>query len=140
MNKNNFKLKKVTEYDVQFLYELLLERDPNSNISHKHMPSFLQHKKFIKTKPYSYWYVIIFNNKKIGSIYLTKINEIGLHMKKDFESKELEKTILKVLFEKHPKKRFLVNVNPKNKKRIHFLKHNGFNLIQHTYELRMNME
>jgi hypothetical protein len=140
MNKNNFKLKKVTESDVEFLYDLLMKRDLNSNISHKIMPSFLQHKKFIHSKPYSYWYVIILNDQKIGSVYLTKINEIGFHIKKDFESDELDKVILKILFRKHPKKRFLVNANPKDKKRINFLKNSGFNLIQHTFELKMDMK
>ena len=140
MNQNNFNFKKVTESDIEFLYDMLAQRDYASNISHKNIPSFLQHKKFVQTKPYSYWYVITSNNKKIGTVYMTKINEIGLNIKKEFQSSILEKTILKKLFQKHPRKRYLVNVNPKNKKRIQFLKNNGFKLIQHTYELSMDIK
>ena len=31
-------------------------------------------------------------------------------------------------------KRYLANVSPKNKKSIQFFKHNGFKLIQYTFE------
>ena len=83
MNVNNstfkmkdIKFKKVKISDAEFLYKLLSERIPKENISHKKMPSFLQHKKFIKSKPYSYWYIIFLEKNKIGTIYLTNINEI----------------------------------------------------------------
>ena len=71
-------LKIVTNADIEFLFDLLKKRDPISNISHKKMPSYSQHIKFIKSKPYSKWYIILKENEKIGSIYLSKNNEIGL--------------------------------------------------------------
>jgi len=131
----NISLKKVTVSDADFLYIILEEREPNNNISHKKMPRFLHHKKFIQSNPYLYWYVIFFKNVKIGTVYLTSINEIGLHIKKEFKNVKIEKTILKKLFQKHPRNRYLVNVNPKNKKMIEFLKYNQFKMLQHTYEL-----
>jgi RimJ/RimL family protein N-acetyltransferase len=142
MNVNNstfkmkdIKFKKVKISDAEFLYKLLSERIPKENISHKKMPSFLQHKKFIKSKPYSYWYIIFLEKNKIGTIYLTNINEIGIHIKKEFQSVKIEKIILKKLFSKHPRTRYLVNINPENKKSIQFFKKNGFKLLQLTYEL-----
>ena len=36
---------------------------------------------------------------------------------------------------KHPRKRFLININPKNKKLKKIIEKNHFKLIQHTYEL-----
>ena len=45
------------------------------------MPTYRSHEKFIISKPYSKWYIINFNNQKIGSVYLSKINEIGIHLK-----------------------------------------------------------
>jgi len=133
---NNIRFKKVTISDVDFLYELLLQREDNTNISHKKMPMFLQHKKFVESNPYSYWYVIFSKNIKIGTIYLTNINEIGFHIKKEFKNLQIENIILNKLFQKHPRSRYLANVNPKNKKLIEFFKKNRFKLLQHTYELR----
>ncbi len=136
MRKEEIKFKKVRGTDVDFLYDLLKNRQENSNISHKKMPTFLQHKRFVELKPYAYWYIILKNNEEIGSVYITKINEIGLHLKQDFNNLKLEKNILDLLMLKHPKTRFLININPRNKKRINFLKKNGFNLIQYTFEFK----
>ena len=134
MHNEVIKFKKVENKDLNFLYDLLEHRQENSNISHKKMPTFLQHKKFVKSKPYVYWYIVLKNNEKIGSVYITMINEIGLHLKQNVNNLKLEKKILNVLMLKHPKTRFLININPKNEKRINFLKKNGFNLIQYTFE------
>ncbi|EPA05227.1 hypothetical protein BG20_I0207 [Candidatus Nitrosarchaeum limnium BG20] len=135
MDLKNIRFKKVTVLDTDFLYRILEQRNPNNNISHKKMPTLLQHRKFIESDPYSYWYVIYFSNLKIGTVYLTSINEIGLHIKNEFQNLQIEKTILNKLFRKHPRNRYLVNINPKNKRMILFLKNNGFNLLQYTYEL-----
>jgi hypothetical protein len=35
----------------------------------------------------------------------------------------------------NPKKQYLANVNPKNKKSIKFFKKNNFKILQYTYEL-----
>lgn len=77
----------------------------------------------------------MYGSKKIGSIYLTKMNEIGIFIKKDFQKSGIGQTTLDLLMKKNPRKRFLANVNPKNKKSISFFKRNGFKLIQYTYEL-----
>ena len=39
------------------------------------------------------------------------------------------------MIQKNPKKRYLANVNPQNKKSMRFFKNNGFKLIQYTFEL-----
>ena len=75
---SQIKLTAVTKNDALFLYDLLKERKPNVNISHEKMPTYVQHIKFIESKPYSKWYIIKFGNKKIGSVYLSKQNEIGI--------------------------------------------------------------
>ena len=46
------------------------------------MPSYSEHKKFVNSKPYDKWDIIQVKNKKIGSIYLTPQNEIGIFIKK----------------------------------------------------------
>ena len=137
MKKENLdiSIRSIKKSDSNFLYELLKERDSRANISHKKMPSIKQHEKFIQSKPYSKWYIIQNYNKEVGSIYLSKNNEIGIFLIKKNQSKGIGVNVLKLLMEKNPKIRYLANVNPKNKKSIEFFKKNGFKLIQHTYEL-----
>ena len=131
----DIKLKPVDKSDFRFLYQHLKERNPSANISHKKMPTYAEHVKFVMSRPYSKWYIIILKNKKVGTIYLTKQNEIGIFIKNKMQDKQIGHRTLELLMEKNPRKRYLANVSPKNKKSIHFFTHNGFKLIQYTYEL-----
>ena len=128
-------LKSVTNADAEFLFDLLEERDSTANISHKKMPTYNSHIKFIKSKPYSKWYIIFRSKEKIGSIYLSKNDEIGIFLSKKFQGKNVGNFALNELMKKNPRKRFLANVSPKNKKSLQFFKNNGFKLIQYTFEL-----
>ena len=132
--QSSISLKSVTNSDVKFLFDLLKERDPRVNISHRKMPTYSQHTKFIKSKPYSKWYIILKSKQKIGSIYLSKNDEIGIFLSKKFQGKNVGSFALNELIKKNPRKRFLANVNPKNKKSISFFKNNNFKLIQYTFE------
>jgi hypothetical protein len=134
-NKNSIELRPVKKSDCLFLYKLLKERDPRANISHKKMPIFKQHVKFVLSKPYSRWYVIVESEKEVGSVYLTKDSEIGIFIKKDMQSRGIGFKALRLLVMMNPRIRYLANVSPKNKKSIQFFKNNGFKLIQHTYAL-----
>ncbi len=134
------KLLPVKKSDLQFLFDLLLERDPIANISHIKMPSFDEHEKFVLSKPYLKWYVAYFNNKKCGSIYLTKENEIAIHIKKGFPKIKIRKECYEILLKLNPKKRYLANCNPANSSLINFFKNKNFKLIQYTYELRSKSE
>jgi len=128
-------LKNVTNLDYEFLFQLLKERDIRVNISHKKMPTYQQHMKFVKSKPYSKWYIIFLSKEKVGSIYLSKSDEIGIFILKKFQKHNIGKSAITKLFTKNPRKRYLANVNPRNKKSIKFFKNNGFKLIQYTFEL-----
>ena len=132
--QSSISLKSVTNSDVKFLFDLLKERNPRVNISHKKMPTYKQHTKFIESKPYSKWYIILKSKQKIGSIYLSKNDEIGIFLSKKFQGKNVGNFALNELMKKNPRKRFLANVSPKNKKSMEFFKKNGFKLIQYTFE------
>ena len=134
-NEPLVKLKTVSKSDYRFLYDLLMERNPRANISHKKMPTYNEHVSFVSAKPYSKWYVILYGVNKAGSIYLTSQNEIGIFIKKSFQNKQIGNIALQKLIQKNPKKRYLANVNPQNKKSMRFFKNNGFKLIQYTFEL-----
>ncbi len=131
----DLKLKPVAKSDHRFLYQHLKERNPTANISHKKMPTYAEHVKFVLSHPYSKWYIIIHKNKKVGTIYLTKQNEIGIFIKNKMQDKRIGQRTLELLMEKNPRKRYLANVSPKNKKSIRFFTRNAFKLIQYTYEL-----
>ena len=127
-------LRIITNSDAEFLFKLLKERDPRANISHKKMPSYNQHVNFIKSKPYTKWYIILKSKEKIGSIYLSKNDEIGLFISKKYQGSNVGKYALSQLIKKNPRERYLANVNPKNKRSIRFFKNNDFKLIQYTFE------
>jgi len=133
---NSINLLLVSEKDLRFLYKLLKEREPSTNISHRKMPTFNEHVNFVLSKPYSKWYIIYYGKKKIGSIYLSKQNEVGIFIKKAFFMKGIGTDSLRLLMELNPRERFLANINPKNKRSIEFFKKNKFKILQHTYELR----
>lgn len=134
-NKLYINIQIVKKSDFNFLYELLEERDYRDNISHKKMPAFNQHVNFVLSKPYSKWYIIFNDDKKIGSIYITKQNEIGLHFRNSEWKEKFVEMAIRLLIEKNQKEKYLININPKNKKMLNFFKNKGFQLIQYTYEL-----
>ena len=117
-------LKEVRKSDCLFLYELLSVRKPNENISHKKNPTYAKHVNFVMSKPYSKWYIIYHATEKIGSIYLTKQDEIGIHFKEQNITNKIRSKVLK-----------MININPRNTSLRNFLKNEGLELIQHTYEI-----
>jgi len=122
MELTEIELKVVNPQDLQFLYNLLKKRNSNTNISHKKMPTFIKHKKFVESKPYKKWYIVQLKNQKVGSIYLTSQNEIGIFIKKKFQQNNFGQKALSLLINKNPRKRYLANINPKNKNQLNFLK------------------
>ena len=132
---NEIDLQKVKQKDLEFLYELLAERKSKTFISHKIMPTWEEHVKFVKSKPYSKWYIINSGSKKIGTILLTFENEVGIFIKKNIQHKGAGTFALKLLVKENPHLRYLANISPKNKESIKFFKKNDFKLIQYTYEI-----
>lgn len=130
-------LKSVKKSDLNFLFELLHERKWIENISHKKIPTYKKHVEFVMSKPYIKWYIIYKENQRIGSIYLSKQNEIGIHLIKKNKTIPILSDSIKILMVKNPKSRYLVNVSPKNLLLLKLLKKQRFKLLQQTYELRV---
>ncbi len=60
------------------LYDLLKERRPAESISHRRMPSWEEHCRFVDSRPYQFWYLIDGGDEFLGAIYLTeRLSEIG---------------------------------------------------------------
>jgi hypothetical protein len=132
---NKINLKKVNDSDIKFLYILLKARNPKTNISHREMPDFDHHKKFVLSKPYSKWYIIYYKLIKIGSVYISKQNEIGINLKKQHDLESIKKRVLNEIVSTDLNTNYFVNVSPKNKKGVKFFEKNGWKLIQKTFEI-----
>ena len=101
------------------------------------MPTMKEHLKFVRSKPYKTWHLLVDGKETVGSVYLSKQNEIGLFIFKKYRRRGLGKKALALLLKKHAgAKRFLANINPKNRRSIRFFERLGFRHIQNTYELR----
>lgn len=136
---DNFSLVSVYEWpDVapKVLYQLLAERDATVNISHRQMPSWEQHLAFIARRPYDAWYIVRYNGGPIGGIYLTALSEIGIGILAEFRNQGFAPRAIHQLMALHPRDRYLANINPANAGSIRMFAGMGFQLIQHTYELR----
>lgn len=108
------------------LYNLLAEREPWQNISHKVMPSWEDHVKFVSSRPYKAWYVIFDNADFVGAVYLTNNNEIGIHIRKSCVRRNYGKNAIKALIKTHKEKYYLANIGPNNSHSIAFFANNGF--------------
>ena len=135
---SNVKLKQVTKNDTLFLYELLKNKDPSTNISHKKMPSYDEHIEFVMSKPYTNWYIIECDKKNVGSIYLSKQDEIGISIDNDYEYDKIVRSALKLLVKLNPRKRYLVNVSPDDMRSQEFLLKNGFTGLEYVYEMEID--
>lgn len=130
----------VSPEDLQLLYDILKERPPEANISHREMPSFEQHRQFVTRRPYEAWYMIEHSEQvspitlRAGTIYLTHQREVGIFMMRAFQKAGWAREALKILRQQHPG-RILANVAPGNERSHKFFQAAGGRLIQLTYEL-----
>lgn len=120
---------------VQFLYELLKERPPEANISHRALPTFDEHHAFVRSFPYANWYIIEVDGAMAGSVYATTRQEIGIHIYTPFRRKKLASEAVLWLIHAQDLDRPLANVAPGNLKSHALFTKLGGKVIQHTYLL-----
>ena len=131
-------LKAITLEDAEFLYELLKQREGRINISHNSLLTWKEHLDYIKNHSYKSWDVIWVENNKVGNIYLTQRDEIGIFLDKKFHGRGYGSQALKQFMKKNGKKRYLANINPTNYKSIQFFGKHGFVHIQNTYHKKFD--
>jgi RimJ/RimL family protein N-acetyltransferase len=117
---------------------MLEQRDPIANISHRRMPSFSEHRVFVESIPYRDWFMIWSREDDrpwVGQIYLSRQNEIGIHILKDHSGDGYGKLAVRKLIALRGPGRYLANVAPRNYMSQALFEHVlGFGLIQRTYE------
>lgn len=119
------------------LYKLLEERPSSTNISHREMPTFGEHKRFVRNHPYTAWYLIMDGSDALGSIYLTRYDEIGIFLFKQHQRNGHAKRAIKLLMKRHQRDRFFANINPENKMSARMFERFGFSHIQNTYQFNV---
>ena len=131
-------LKPVTIDDAKFLFDLLKQREGIVNISHKSLPTWEEHVEFIKNNTYQSWDIIWVDDVRIGNIYLTDRDEIGIFLDKESQSNGYGSIAINEFMKKNGKKRYLANIRPTNYKSIQFFGKHGFIHIQNTYHKKIN--
>lgn len=135
---------------VHFLYRLLSERPPEANISHKTMPSFSRHARFVRHHPYSDWWLIVmkafmansdgketFFQDPVGACYVSRENEIGIQIAHEHQRKGYARIALGIILASRRGDRLLANIAPGNEPSRRLFESTGFKLIQHTFELEL---
>ena len=100
--------------DYEFLYDLLKERTPEQTISFT-MPTWDEHIKYIESGPYQEWYIILYDEEKIGNIYLGRDNSMGYFLKKEYIGKGYGTQAIKEMVKRNPRNYYIANINPDNK-------------------------
>ena len=144
MTKSNdfIQLKIVSDEDIEFLYEMLQERDDTVNVNHKSLPTYEEHKKFVKMNSYDVWYIILKDSQKIGHINLDGF-EIGWFIKKKYQGFGFVVEAFEKLKQNHHKTKYQGKINPNNVNAKIFLEKLNFKLKKkysdfHLYELNNN--
>jgi RimJ/RimL family protein N-acetyltransferase len=119
-----------------FLYDLLKERDPSINISHREIPPFFRHIAFIQSHPYAAWYLAQVDGESVGSVYITEDDEIGIFLVNGKQRQGLGTQMMSLLMQAHPRDRYIANISPSNEASQRFFVGQGFRHIQNTYEMR----
>lgn len=125
---------------VEFLYDLLAQRDPVANISHREMPSYEAHRRFVESRPYKCWYIVHADDDPVGAVYLTHQNEIGISILKDHQGHGYGKKAIRILIQAHPAEKFLANIAPSNARSIAMFEKLGFGAIQLTMAKENKMD
>lgn len=126
------------EFAINFLYDMLATREEHVNISHKEMPTIIQHRNFVTSHPYKGWFLVcrmvpgeLIN--PIGTVYLSKEDEIGIFLKKDFRGSGVGKQVLDYMYKKFEDvEEIYANISPRNSASISFFSNCGFKYYSTT--------
>lgn len=124
---------------LNFLWRLLRERTPEQSISHVEMPTFDEHREFVESKPYLFWYIISVDDRWVGSIYFTRNREIGIFILNKYQGNGYGKQAIEKIRCMYPGPIY-ANVNPDNARSKKLFEDLGGKQIQVTYLLEDDNE
>ena len=132
------KVNKESQEHIFKLYEILKKR--KFNISNTEIPSYEEHKNFVKSNKYRKWVMIFKEDKSYGTYYLRRDNYIGINLLTSIEYEyfliikhilSLEKPLKEIKSLRN--KFFLINSNPNNKALLQAIKKFDFMHIENSY-------
>ena len=132
-------LSAVTKRDMRFLYDVLKKRGDNISISHRAIPSYKEHVEFWESNPYTRADIIRYgfgaNSERAGYCYISKQNEIAIHLLPRFQRLGIGPHVMSLLISLAGGwcKDVFANINPRNKVARKMLIGLGFKHIQETY-------
>ena len=133
---------------IEFLYEIIKERDPEINISHKALPSFDEHARFVLDRLFRLWYLIEFATPSniqptwVGYVSATHLNEIGIVLRKVYRGQGLGPAAIQRMMAMHrplPAVKswrsgcWLANIAPVNEHSKYMFQKLGFSKISETH-------
>lgn len=128
--------------DTQFLWDLFQQKPTHKKISSVQELSFDAHTAFVKNHPYEAWMIIELQSQDLGSVFLTKFNEVGISLLPAENHRFLE--VLKAIVEEFrplpqiPSFRngsFVINSSVNDVKQITAVEQIGAKPIQVTHSL-----
>ena len=136
----NITFKPVEKYDIQFLYDLFLERTKypkEIRFKSEEIPSYKEHEKFVKNhligNGYQSWHVIILDDEKVGAICLKKDGEWVYHVLMRHWRKGIGQSALKWLTEQNSDKILIARIKPSNTRAKHIAEKFGHQVDHITY-------
>lgn len=137
---------------IEFLFELMKQRPPESNISHQALPTWDEHMRFVNRvpRPFRFWYLIhrlpAGNvEEPVGYISATENNEIGIVLLERFRANGYGPMAINMFIANHHpleginSKRtghWLANIAPGNEHSKRVFTKLGFEKVQETYQLK----
>ena len=136
-----FEKVQITKKHIDILFNLLSNR--KFSISHKEMPSYSEHEKFVNSHPYKHWLLISHKNIYIGSFYIQYDNSIGINLDPLSYDNALPLIIkkIKISFKPSPavkskiSKKFFINVPVEDKSFNKKVQELGYLPSQISYEI-----
>ena len=124
----------------ELLFEFFQKRSKKYHISGKKGLKYDEHKKFVEKHPYRHWFLVEFNGRYVGTLYVSYLNSIGVFLI-DEVIDLLPKVIQFIKKNYRPlseipskrQKEFTINISPENTRFIDILNSEGFKLKQKTF-------
>jgi hypothetical protein len=134
------KLRRVgkSSKDIDVLYVLLRER--TFGISHFVLPTPEDHREFVRSHPYRFWYIVEWKGVPVGSVYFHFDNSLGINVP-NATPEAIGEVLKKALSTHRPLKAvksvrssdFHVNVSPRDEALKHALINLGWTPLQISF-------
>ena len=130
-------LRAITKDDYGYLYSLLAQRTSDVYISSgRKLPTWRAHVAHWGSGLYAEAYIIMLEDLPAGYCYVSKGNEIGIHMMDQCQGHGIGPVVIRHLCRTHPGITLYANVSPYNIRSQQMFEKMGWVLLQQTYKFK----